>query len=95
MKLRRDEEDLTGKWIHVGSKIESDDVCRRIEFLVEHSLEKVAESPEYGAWEILYRDPADGRLWERTFPRGDMSGGGPPRLAVIPEDVAKAKYKFE
>jgi len=92
MNLRPDEVELKGDWTFDGSTVVADEVCRRIEYLTENVLEKVAESPQWGAWEVLYRDPGDGRFWERTFPRGEMHGGGPPRLAVIQRSAAEAKY---
>ena len=45
-----------------------------------------------GAWETLFRDPDDGRYWERVYPQGDLHGGGPPQLQVIDEAEAKRKY---
>jgi hypothetical protein len=45
------------------------------------------------AWETLYRDPNDGRYWERTYPHSDWHGGGPPCLTKITFDAAKEKYK--
>ena len=94
MNLRPDERDLVGKWNFDGFKTRSDEVCDRIKHLTERVLEKIAVSREYGAWETLFRDPADGRLWERTYPQGEMHGGGPPRLTVISEIEAREKYDF-
>jgi hypothetical protein len=92
MNLRPDEVELVGQWMFDGRVSHPDPVADRIKHLTEHVLQKVAVSKDYGAWETLYRDPADGRLWERTYPQGQMHGGGPPRLAVIsPEDASK-KY---
>lgn len=42
---------------------------------------------------VLYEDPVDGRLWEHSYPKGDMHGGGPPALTVITLESARAKYK--
>jgi hypothetical protein len=56
---------------------------------------QVAVHPEHGAWEILFRDPADGRYWELTYPQGGMQGGGPKRLKVLDVGSACAKYRFE
>jgi hypothetical protein len=43
-------------------------------------------------WDVLYQDPADGRLWELTYPQSGMHGGGPPQLEVLPLALAKQKY---
>ncbi|PSQ82866.1 MAG: hypothetical protein BRD44_06480 [Bacteroidetes bacterium QS_7_67_15] len=45
-----------------------------------------------GGWSILYRDPADERLWELTYPQGHLHGGGPPLLRVVSEEEAAEKY---
>lgn len=92
--MRPDERDLVGKWNFDGAKTRGDEVCDRIRYLTEQVMEKLAVSRDYGAWETLFRDPADGRLWERTYPQGEMHGGGPPRLAVISEEEARRKYDF-
>ena len=34
------------------------------------------------------------RLCERTYPQGEMQGGGPPRLRVLSEEEARQKYEF-
>lgn len=94
MNLQPDERDLVGKWNFDGTKTRGDEVCDRIKYLTEQALQKLAVSRDYGAWETLFRDPADGRLWERTYPQGEMHGGGPPRLAVISEEEARRKYDF-
>jgi hypothetical protein len=92
MNLRPEESELVGQWKFDGRETRGDDACERIESLTANVLEQVAVGIEYGAWETLFRDPADGRLWERTYPEGHMHGGGPPRLKVISEQDARAKY---
>jgi immunity protein 27 of polymorphic toxin system len=37
-------------------------------------------------------DRRDGRLWECTYPQGEMHGAGPPQLSVISPEMAAAKY---
>jgi Immunity protein 27 len=90
-KLRPDERQLIGNWIQIDGKIVGDETCERIDFLTETYLEKIGFG-EYGAWEILYRDPEDGRFWERTFPHSGWQGGGPPALINLSETEAKGKY---
>jgi hypothetical protein len=94
MSLKPDENILDGSLIDTAGPIKQEDACMRIVWLVEHVLEKVAAHPQRGDWECLYRDPADGRYWERTHPHEEMRGGGAPRLAVIPKDEAITKYKI-
>lgn len=91
-QLQPDEKDLVGNWVLGKQGFEADEVSKRIEWLVSDILEKIADSPQWGAWETLFRDPIDGRLWERTYPKGEMHGGGPPRLTNITEEQARVKY---
>ena len=92
--LEADETDLVGKWIMSDGKVVGDSTTERIEWLVSKVLTRIAFHPELGAWETLFRDPTDGRYWERTFPDSQMHGGGPPRLWHISEEEARIKYKL-
>jgi hypothetical protein len=91
-RLRADEKSVTGDWIVTDGKTVGDSGCERIEWLINHYLQKVSDSLKYGAWETLYRDPDDGRYWERTYPRSEMHGGGPPKLNTISSDQIRDKY---
>jgi|GEM_PF-527504 len=86
--LKPDETDLRCEWNFVAGKMIGNDVCDRIAFLIKHHLKKVAG----GGWETLYVDPNDSRYWERTYRKGEMHGGGLPRLAVLSKEQAEAKY---
>jgi Immunity protein 27 len=92
--LCADEVSLIGSWVSTQTGVVGDANCKRIELLIEHTLRHLADSPEYGAWESLFEDPSDGRLWERTYPHGEMHGGGPPALRVITQAEAREKYKW-
>lgn len=91
-KLQANEEDLVGEWVPGNKGLVADETAKRIEWLVTGVLEQVTHSPHSGAWETLYRDPSDGRFWERTYPKGDMQGGGPPRLTRISDEQVRLKY---
>ena len=91
-RLQSNEIQLIGSWTYQGDRVTGDDVCERIEWLTSHVLEQVAVSREYGAWETLFRDPQDGRFWERTYPQSEMQGGGPPILSNLSEEKAGDKY---
>jgi Immunity protein 27 len=86
---------LVGQWVMVAGQPTKDDVCLRIEWLTSQCLKQISVSKHYGAWETLYQDPHDGRFWERTYPQGEMYGGGPPTLTAIPSADAKAKYEID
>jgi hypothetical protein len=62
----------------------------RIHKLVQSELEFVGATD--GGWSRLFRDKADGRFWEHTYPHSELHGGGPPRLAVISRDEAQQRY---
>lgn len=90
MKLHPTEIVLTGAWVVDGSRMVADAVCQRIEALVSSHLRLIGR--DASGWDTLYQDPADGRLWEHTFPQSQMHGGGPPQLQVICREAALAKY---
>ena len=92
MELGPQETELTGNWLVEGGSVVADDVCRRIEWLLQSRLERLAA--DSSGWETLYRDPRDGRLWEHTYPQGEMHGGGPPQLRVVSPEVASVKYRI-
>ena len=86
------EVELRGEWlVQKDRSVIADSTEQRIEWLTTQKLERVAH--DSSGWEILYRDPRDGRLWELTYPRGEMHGGGPRRLHVLSRDEAAAKYE--
>lgn len=91
-RLKPNEESVIGEWIYKDDTAVGDSGCQRIEWLIQSHLRKVADSPKSGALETLYRDPDDGRYWERTYPRGEMHGGGPPTLRTIGSDEIGDKY---
>lgn len=93
MKLAPAETDLIGKWRLEGDAIVADESCKRIDWLIDHHL--VYVGTDSSGWDDLYRDPQDGRLWERTWPQSEMHGGGPPRLTCVTIGEASKKYKIE
>ncbi len=93
-KLQPNEQILTGAWSTADGQARGDTVCERIAWLLAHHLHKIADSPQSGAWETLYRDPDDGRYWERTYPQSEMHGGGPPQLKSIAAGEARKKYQL-
>jgi hypothetical protein len=86
--LNPTETELVGQWAAHGARVVGDDVCRRIDELTGSKLQKLAD----GNWTSLYRDPDDGRLWEKTYPQGHFQGGGPPALKCISSQEAYARY---
>lgn len=75
---------VDGKWIS------DPQVSWRIGLLTSGILSLV--STRNGGWTRLYRDNNDGRLWEETRPFGEMQGGGPPVLTMLPPEEARALY---
>lgn len=91
-RLKADEDSVKGEWIFLDGKVVEDSNCKRIEWLIHHHLQKVGDGIAAGAWETLYRDPEDGRFWEKTHPRSEMHGGGPPSLQTIAANKVEDKY---
>ena len=90
-ELAPDEVDLRGDWVvQKDRSVVADATDKRIDWLIAEKLERIAN--DSSGWETLYRDPRDGRLWELTYPRGEMHGGGPRRLHVLSQEEAAAKY---
>lgn len=91
-ELGPEEVDLHGNWlVQTDRSVVADLTEQRIEWLTTQMLERITN--DSSGWEILYRDPRDGRLWELTYPCGEMHGGGPRRLRAISRDEAAAKYE--
>ena len=90
-ELQPDETDLVGQWLNTGGRIQATPVAARIEWLVSERLKRLGA--DASGWDVLYRDPRDGRLWELTYPMSEMQGGGPPRLTVISRNAAASKYR--
>ena len=84
-----DEVSIEGRWIFAKGKTVADEAALRIDDLTASYLEFVSANDK---WSMLYRDPKDGRLWEQTYPQGEVHGGGPPKLAVISLDEARQRY---
>jgi Immunity protein 27 len=88
--LLPDETELTGHWQLVAGTMVADDTCRRIQQLISEQLIEIAT--DSSGWHALYRDPQDFRLWELSYPQGEMHGGGPPKLTRISSQRAKAIF---
>lgn len=90
MKIQSTETQLTGKWLSRDGRAVADETCERINELVRSHLKRLGH--DASGWEVLYRDPDDGRLWELTYPQSELQGGGPPQLRCLTPDEAKKKY---
>lgn len=81
--------ELVGEWQVVGARVEANDSCQ----LIAQELPRLTKlATAEAGWSTLYRDPTDSRLWELTYPQGELHGGGPPTLRVMQGDAAKEKY---
>ena len=90
--IKPEETELQGFWIDLGSKVTPDSHWERILQLSSEYMEMLATGGD-GA-EKLYRDPADGRLWE-LVPVDPRIPAGPPLLQVISQSRAKEKYSVK
>lgn len=89
-EIKPDETVFRGRWIDANSKLQPDATCERIDELVRTHLEAIKS--DSSGWDMLYRDPTDGRLWELTYPESSVEGGGPPLLQCISRESALEKY---
>jgi hypothetical protein len=90
MPIRPQETSIVGSWYVSGGRTVADEKTRRIEELRRSELVELAKSAD--GWDTLLRDPADGRLWELTYPSSEMHGGGPPSLNALSREAAASKY---
>ena len=86
------ETELVGTWIESSGRVVGDATCERINRLTNGVLEVVQDHPKFGGWRRLFRDRADGRYWERSYPHGDWHGGGPPALRWVSDDDVAKEY---
>jgi len=82
-KISKYEVLIEGKWVSVGSKVEADDSCKRVQWLTTEILELIATDGDN--WQAFYQDPADNRFWVMFYPQSELHGGGPPSLRVATE----------
>jgi hypothetical protein len=92
-QLHPEETELLGEWVAQDNSIHADEVSERIKALIKHCLKEVAVSDN--GWEILYKDMADSRYWELSYPNSEFHGGGAPKLAVISLEETKLKYNLK
>jgi hypothetical protein len=89
--IKPDEYEIVGGWIKSGDRIVGDKACERVHRFTEDGyLAKLGT--DSSGWETLFRDPNDGRYWERTYPHSEMHGGGPPALLNLTETQARDRY---
>ena len=81
---------LIGEWISKDGAILENEVCKRIQWLIDNSFTEVAVLN----WEAIYKDRGDSRYWLLTYPQSEMHGGGPPHLANITKEQVDDKQKY-
>jgi hypothetical protein len=91
--LEPSETKLEGGCVSIHGKPEFDAVSHKIFWLIDCRLTHLAD--DESGWLSLYKDPSDGRLWERSFPQSQGHGGGAPRLQLIERELAEKKYQIK
>lgn len=91
MQIGPDETLIIGRWTTSDGRAVGDQRCQRIEALIQSHL--VVVGRDGSGWDILYRDPKDGRFWELTYPQSEMQGGGPPQLRCVEASAVAMKYR--
>src|ERR1700735_1433005 len=87
------ETEIVGAWIRVRDQVQNDENEKRIQWLIANLLNKVAT--DWSGWELLYRNPQDGRYWELTHPHGELQAGGPCALRFLSDEAAAQKYRVD
>ena len=85
--LSPEETELEGEWVAGPDGRMRDETFERIEWLIAHELERVASDAR--ETEVLYRDPADGRYWEKSRRFGGLTEDSPPVLRRLDEARAE------
>lgn len=90
MYLKSGETVLLGGWVRNESgKLQKDEVFKRITWLLLNQLQQIrCLNSDF----TLYKDPRDGRYWEKTFPEKDPSQDFTPQLKLITKNQAIEKY---
>jgi len=89
-EIQQHETRIEGQWLFDGQTMKEDESCHRIRSLINDQLQRVAT--DQSGWDVLYKDPSDGRFWELIYPQSEMHGGGPPVLQLVSVKDAKVKY---
>jgi hypothetical protein len=92
MKLTPTETILTETWVLNNGMVESDEVGKRIQWLISECLKKI--TTHENGWNVLYQDSDDKRYWELTYPNSGWHGGGNRQLIHISNEEVKNKYNF-
>jgi hypothetical protein len=92
MELQKNETYLKGNWVFESGVVKADEVTKRIEWLLAHSLNKIKN--DWSGWETLYQDVNDARYCEHTYEQSQMHGGGPPSLIFLTVKDATIKHEL-
>ena len=77
LELKRHEREIIGHHFLYKGKMVADDQAVRVLRLTNEYLEYITDD-ETG-WNTLYRDPNDGRYWEKSISKANtMAEGQPP-----------------
>jgi len=74
------EKEIIGKWILENGEMVPDSNCERIESLIQEELKEIKSSSD--GWTKYYMGEND-TIWELTYPKSHLQGGGPPTLKQI------------
>lgn len=76
------EKEIIGNWAFKDGKIVADSNCDLIDSMIKNDLIEIEVSED--GWTKRFK-VSNGNLWELTFPKSHLQGGGPPKLVRIKE----------
>lgn len=83
-------EELVGRWLERDGRVVRDEACEEIERLTSKVWDELARRE--AGWTTLYRDPATGAYWERSYPSSHLPGGGPPTVRKLSDEEVVERY---
>ena len=74
-------------------KVEADLKSGWMRNITVNAINDTPVAVDDSGWQTLYFHSKNDSYWERTYPKGDMHGGGPPRLRKVAfSSELKSKY---
>jgi hypothetical protein len=87
------ESTVVGRWLADAKRVLADETCLRIESFVANHLVEAARSQD--GCSRLFKDPADGSLWECSYIHRELQGSEPLTLHSVSPLQARWIYGYD